>query len=56
VDREIGMLSWPIDGEKPQADTAQPVQMRIRMTKKLAGAFGCSVRRDWLADRIVFAE
>ena len=44
VNREIRALPWSIDCEKPQAHAAQSVEMRISVTKKFAGAFGCSVR------------
>src|ERR1043165_3356545 len=56
VNREVRTLSWSIDGEKAQADTAQPVEMRVSVTQQFAGAFRRCVWRDGLANRIVFAE
>src|SRR5215207_1287341 len=56
VNREVRALSWTIDGEKTEAYAAQTVEMRVSVTEEFAGGFGCSVRRDRLADRVILAE
>src|SRR6185436_9651044 len=56
VNGEIGTLTWPVDCEEAQTDTAYAVKMCVRMAKQFAGGLGCCVGRDRLANRIVFTK
>ena len=56
VNCEIGALSWSVDGEESKANAAQSVEMRISVTEKFARALCRRIRRNWLANWIVFAE
>ena len=46
VDRQIGTLAWPVDGEKPQADDFERVQMRERVGEQLPSALAGGIRGD----------
>ena len=56
MDGQVGPLPRAVDGEEAQADHAHSIKMAVDVTRRFAGDLGRGIRRDRLADEIVFAK